>query len=230
MSKLIRRSATNPTLRKLYRMSKKINENAEEGHLLMCPCGCTQMFKKKENQIYAKQSEGGVNHKDTYHNRVRSKSNYAFDQKMLEIERRMVLYVNKNKDLLPKNKPKAKKEPEAFDKRLIDSTPTKENFIKLMQQNKSINKNKKVGSEMLCPCGCGETIIKKTYQQAYAQSKLMSHKDNYYNIIRGDVDLNLEDPQTIKSFEIMHKNVKKELNDLKNQKEEKKVTSRMKRR
>ena len=99
-----------------------------------------------------------------------------------------------------------------------------------MKQNKAINKNKKVGEKMICPCSCGESIIKGSYQQAYAQSKVKSHKDNYYNIVRGDVIIEAT-PENKKIFEIMKDNVSKEIENIKNEeiKPKKKSRTRLRR-
>lgn len=218
MSRPIFRTETNSTLRKLYRTAKSIAKNAEVGRKIMCPCGCLQEFhKKSENQIFQKPSGGnGSTHKDRYYTRVRSTSNYMFDDKMLMIERRMTSYIAKNKDLLPANVKKNKvAKKEEFSKDIVSSDISNDNFIALMKQNKSINKNKNTGEKILCPCGCGESTIKGSYQQAYAQSELVSHKDTYYNITRGDVKLDLNDPKVIKSYNIMHKYVEKEIKSLK---------------
>ena len=100
MSNLIRRSATNPTLRKLYRKAKTIAKHAPVGHKIMCPCGCLQEFKKKtETQAFAKSEKD--THKNRYYTRTRSKSNYMFDQKMLMIESKMKSYIHKNEHLIP---------------------------------------------------------------------------------------------------------------------------------
>lgn len=215
---IIRRIPSNPTLRNLYRKTFRIANKKEVGDVIMCPCGCLQMFKKaNKNNVFAA-TTGSHNHKNNFYSRVRSKSNYAFTDKMLNIEIKMNRYIANNLKFLEKKEVKEfKPEPLKTITDDIKNNMTVDNYIELMKTQKSINSNKKVGDEILCPCGCNELIKKRSYQQVYSQSKTMdlTHKNNYYNITRGDTKININDNKTIKSFKILKENIEKE-NSLKN--------------
>lgn len=212
MAKLLSGSYSNPTLRKLYRATKTIAKQADVGTKVMCPCGCLQEFKKMSKEHVFQKDEKN-SHKTQYYNRTRSTANNAFDSNMLKIHRVMKSYVEKNKALLPKRKSVKKTEPEKIDLRGVSSEPTFKNLKKVMEQNKSINKNAKVGEMILCACGCGEKIIKSSYQQAFSQSEGKAHKDDYHNIVRTEnMDMTLE---RIVAFKKMHSHVTKEIEKLK---------------
>lgn len=101
-------SYTNPTLRGLYRKARLVARAADIGDEVMCPCGCLKKFTKHvKSQIFL--NSGDTSHKDTYYNRVRSKSNYAFDSQMFKIKTIMDHYVRENYVPVRKQKASIKK-------------------------------------------------------------------------------------------------------------------------
>lgn len=100
-------SYTNPELRNLYRKSRMIAKAASAGDTIMCPCGCLKTFNKHTKaQIFF--NSGDTSHKDTYYNRVRSRSDYAFNDDMLKIRSVMSSYVDENYVPIRKQRKKLK--------------------------------------------------------------------------------------------------------------------------
>ncbi len=194
MTKIFYNSKSSPTLRVLYRKAKKIAKNAPIGSKIMCPCGCLQMFKKKNaNHIFQKDEKN--KHKNEYYNLTRSTANNALDGNSLKIRKIMTHYNRDHEHLIPV-RTKSERKLIEIDKKPVSKDFSIPNLITLMKINKDISKNTKTGTVILCSCGCGETFNKKTYQQVHSSSDC---KDRFFNIVRGDIKLT-EDENTMKSF------------------------------
>jgi hypothetical protein len=82
-------------------------------------------------------------------------------------------------------------------------------MIKVMELNKEVSAVAKVGSQILCSCGCGDIITKNTYQQVFSQKRDKQCKDDFHNKVRGS--MKIEDSQSnIKAFEALKKNIKEQ--------------------
>lgn len=203
----------NPEMRKLLRQAKQIATNAPVGTKLMCPCGCGQEYHKKQGQIFQNAATG--NHKDKYHNNVRSTANHALDGETLELRRKLKAYIHKHFELLDvfkrNNKPsvKANKVAQFVMPKSLPKDFSSDNMIKVMELNKEVSAVAKVGSQILCSCGCGDIITKNTYQQVFSQKRDKQCKDDFHNKVRGS--MKIEDSQSnIKAFEALKKNIKEQ--------------------
>lgn len=186
---------TNPQLRKLYRSARTIAKKADVGSKVMCPCGCLKQFKKtKKNQVFLPGNET-KRHENDYNRLVKSNDNNEPDDAMILIEKTMTAYIDGYKKTQPITEDatveKVKLTP-------LNSTPTSENFIRLMKQTRAVNRNSRIGSTLLCPCGCNERFMKESDLQTFPNEEC---KENYHELIQEGFGMN-EDKET--AFKIMH--------------------------
>ncbi len=195
--------ATTPKLRKAYKTAKLIADHAPIKTKIMCPCGCLQSFYKK-TESHSFQQDPKNNHKNRYYSRTRSKRNPPYTTEMFKIQETMNAYISNYKKNNPEFSVKKKNPTVKVSIFPVGDPSTKDGAIKLMEQNKAISRNAKVGSKILCSCGCNLTTHKSSYQQVFIQGNDHQHKNDYWNKIRDGFVIT---PELEKSFSAMKAHV-----------------------